>query len=73
MKIEVSNVAQQEIRKTARYIKKKFGEKSRDKFTEEVNHTMRLLAINPLMGPQEQSLDHIPIEYHSIVVAQKTR
>jgi len=73
MKVEVSIFAKQEVRKTARYIRKEFGEKSKNKFMVEYYHTLQLLATNPLIGPVEQSLDHFPIEYHSIVVAQKNK
>ena len=61
------------LRKIARYIKEEFGKKSRDKFMKEYYHTKDLLAINPYIGPIEPSLAHLPIEFHSIVVAKKNK
>lgn len=73
MKVDISSYTKQQVRKVARYIKTEFGEKSRDKFLDEYDHTIDLLAINPYIGPIEQSLAHLPIEYHSIVVANKNK
>ncbi len=73
MKVDISSYTQQQVRKVARYIKTEFGEKSRNKFLDEYDHTIDRLAINPYIGPIEPSLAHLPVEYHSLVVAKKNK
>ena len=68
MKIVTYNSVRKTIRKTARYIQKEFGAKSRLKFIDEVKHTMQLLVTNPELGSVELYLEGAPVRYRSIVV-----
>ena len=73
MIVDISDFALEQINRTADYIWQVFGDKSQEKFMNDIYHTMSLLAINPLMGPIEPSLAHLPIEFHSIVIARKNK
>ena len=73
MKVDINDSVLEQVDNVACYIETEFGEKSRDKFMKEYYHTKDLLAINPYIGPIEPSLAHLPIEFHSIVVAKKNK
>ena len=73
MNVYVTDNAWERIEHIADYIDDNFGEKSRNQFMSDFYHTKDLLAINPYIGPIEQSLAHLPIEFHSIVVAKKNK
>lgn len=68
MRVRWNDQSKKELRKTAHYIKKVFGEKAREDFLQEVRHTNALLANNPHMGPAEPFLSDLPSKYRSIVV-----
>jgi plasmid stabilization system protein ParE len=53
---------------TANYIGKKFGEKAKRDYLQEVKRTNSLLGDNPYMGAQEVYLLDLPSMYRSIVV-----
>ena len=70
MKVVTSDFAGQEILKTAKYIQREFGKRSRDNFLQKVRETKSLLSSNPDLGPEESLLEGRPISYRSIVVAK---
>ena len=56
------------LRKTAAFIRKRFGLQVRQNFRNEVNHVQMLLMDNPYMGSEEPLLADLPIEYRSFVI-----
>lgn len=73
MNVKVTEFVSEQVEMSANYIEMEFGERNRDKFLDDFTHTIHLLGINPYIGPIEPSLVHLPIEYHSIVVAKKNK
>ena len=73
MNVEIADIAWLQVYDIAYYIEAEFGEKSRDKFLDDFDHTIYLLGVNPYIGPKEPALAHRSIEYHSIVVAKKNK
>ena len=69
MKVMMTGFARKQIRKTAKYINKEFGKRSKDKFLLEVQLTKRLLEANPYLGPKEPLLADRPTTYYSIVIS----
>lgn len=70
MKITMTSFAKQQIRETARYIYKQYGQRSKDNFLDSLSDTKRLLETNPYIGPIEPSLSDLPSHYRSIVVGR---
>lgn len=68
MKVIWMPFAQNEVRKTARYINKEFGKDSRDQFVNEVRNVSRLLGDNPNLGKPEPLLSDYEKEYRSYVM-----
>lgn len=68
MKVIWMPFAQNEIRKTARYINKEFGKDSRDQFVNEVRNVSRLLGDNPNLDKPEPLLSDYEKEYRSYVM-----
>ncbi len=69
MRVVISVFAQQQIRKTAKYILEKFGKKSKDTFIQKVKETRKLLETNPYLGPEEPLLANMTNTYHSVVIS----
>ena len=68
MKVIWIPFAQNEVRKTARYINKEFGKESRDQFINEVRNVSRLLGENPNLGKPEPFLIDYTKMYRSYVM-----
>ena len=68
MRVRWNNRSKEQLRKTAAYIRRMFGEKAKEAFLQEVRHTNALLGDNPDMGPAEAFLSDLPSMYRSIVV-----
>ena len=68
MKVIWIPFAQNEVRKTARYINKEFGKESRDQFINEVRSVSRLLGENPYLGKPEPLLADYAKMYRSYVM-----
>ena len=68
MKVIWIPFAQNEVRKTARYINKEFGKESRDQFINEVRIVSRLLGENPNLGKPEPLLADYTKMYRSYVM-----
>ena len=68
MKVIWIPFAQNEVRKTARYINKEFGKESRDQFINEVRNVSRLLGENPNLGKPEPLLIDYTKMYRSYVM-----
>ena len=68
MKVIWIPFAQDEVRKTARYINKEFGKDSRDQFINEVRNVSRLLGENPNLGKPETLLANYSRMYRSYVI-----
>lgn len=68
MKSIVSDQAMDEIRQTAKYIRKEFGRLRRAQFMQEVRQTRRLIERNPNIGPIEPLLEELPRMYRSYVM-----
>ena len=68
MKVIWIPFAQNEVRKTARYINKEFGKESRDQFINEVRSVSRLLGENPNLGKLEPLLADYAKMYRSYVM-----
>ena len=68
MKVIWIPFAQNEVRKTARYINKEFGKESRDQFINEFPSVSRLLGENPNLGKPEPLLADYAKMYRSYVM-----
>lgn len=68
MKVVWIPFAQNEVRKTARYINKEFGKESRYQFINEVRNVSRLLGENPNLGKPEPLLADYTKMYRSYVM-----
>ena len=68
MKVIWIPFAQNEVRKTARYINKEFGKESRDQFISEIRNISRLLGENPNLGKPEPLLADYAKMYRSYVM-----
>ena len=60
--------AKRQLRQTASYILKEFGQKVRSEFMQDVRHANMLLSKNPNMGSAEPLLADRSIMYRSYVV-----
>ena len=73
MRVRWNDQSKKQLRLTAKYIGKVFGDKAREDFLQEVKHTNSLLASNPDMGPIEAFLSDLPSGYRSIVVCHHNK
>ena len=69
MRSILTDLAKRQIRQTARYISREFGQKRRDAFIQEVRRTRFLIESHPNLGPVEPLLAHRTRLYRSIVVS----
>lgn len=68
MKVIWTQLAKQQMRHIARYIRSNFGDAVRKVFTEEISHTNHLLATHPNIGVVEPLLDDCAKTYRSFVI-----
>ena len=67
MTVKWTPTAKKQWRKTAKYSQKKFGDKSRKAFMQEVFQTSVLLGQYPNLGKIEPYLADLPRSYRSVV------
>lgn len=60
--------AQKQLRQTAKYIHREFGQKVRNDFIRDVQHANMLLSDNPYIGSVEQLLADRSLKYRSYVL-----
>ncbi|MBQ3656443.1 MAG: type II toxin-antitoxin system RelE/ParE family toxin [Bacteroidales bacterium] len=70
MKVLWTQFALKEVRKISNYIGRKFGQKAKQDFLQEVQHIDNLLSQMPNMGKVEPLLADLSITYRSIVLAR---
>lgn len=70
MNIIWSPSATEALVKTAAYIRKEFGSKSKKRFLDEIKHTAELLKDYPNLGIVESLLEGTPVLYRTIVVGR---
>ena len=68
MKVIWTELAKQQMRHIAKYIRINFGVTARKNFTEEIRHTNLLLATHPNIGGVEPLLDDCAKTYRSFVI-----
>ncbi|MBR3713653.1 MAG: type II toxin-antitoxin system RelE/ParE family toxin [Bacteroidales bacterium] len=68
MKVIWTELAKQQMRHIAKYIRINFGVTARKNFTEEIRHTNLLLATHPNIGVVEPLLDDCAKTYRSFVI-----
>ena len=68
MRVRWNDKSKTQLRKTANYIGKRFGEQAKSDFLLEVRHTNALIGDNPNLAPIETYLSDLPSQYRSIVV-----
>ena len=68
MKSIITELAKEQIRQIAKYIRKEFGKDRRDEFIKEVRQTRRLIERSPNIGPVESLLVERPVMYRSYVM-----
>ena len=68
MKSIITELAKQQYRQIAMYIRKEFGKDRRDEFMQEIRRTRRLLEGSPNIGPKEPLLAERPVMYRSYVM-----
>ena len=68
MKSIMTDVAKQQIRQIAKYIRKEFGKNRRDEFMQEMRQTRRLIESNPTIGPVEPLFMERAVMYRSYVM-----
>ena len=68
MKSVITELAKDQIRQIAKYIRKKFGKNRRDQFMQEVRQTRRLIEGRPYIGPVEPLLADRAVMYRSYVM-----
>ena len=68
MKSIITDVAKQQIRQIAKYIRKEFGKNRRDEFMQELRQTRRLIESNPTIGPVEPLFTERVVMYRSYVM-----
>ena len=72
MKSIITELAKQQIRQIAKYIRKEFGKDRRDDFMQEVRRTRRLIEGSPNIGSEEPLLVERPVMYKKPVSALLT-
>ena len=68
MKSVITELAKQQIRQIAKYIRKEFGKDRRDEFMKEVQQMRRLIEDSPNIGPIEPLLAERAVMYRSYVM-----
>lgn len=68
MRSILSELAKQEIRQAAQYIRSEFGTNRRKQFMQEIRHARSLIESNPSVGPVEPLLTDLPGAYSSYVM-----
>ena len=68
MKSIITDVAKQQIRQIAKYIRKEFGKTRRDEFMQELRQTRRLIESNPTIGPVDPLFVDCVVMYRSYVM-----
>ena len=68
MKSIITNLAKEQIRQIAKYIRKEFGKDRRDEFMKEVRQTRRLIEGSPNIGPIEPLLADRAVMYRSYMM-----
>ena len=69
MKVVWTEFAAKEVQKTSRYIFRKFGQKAKQEFLQEIKHIGTLLERMPNLGKAELYLENMPVAYRSFVIA----
>ena len=65
MKSVITELAKQQIRQIAKYIRSEFGKERRDEFMKEVRRTRHLIEDSPNIGPVEPLLAERAVMYRS--------
>ena len=68
MKSTMTDLAKQQIRQIAKYIRKEFGKNRRDEFLREVRQTRRITEASPNIGIVEPLLAERAVMYRSYVM-----
>ena len=68
MRSIITELAKEQIRQIAKYIRKEFGKDRRDEFMKEVRQTRRLIEGSPNIGPVEPLLANRAVMYRSYVM-----
>ena len=68
MKSIITELAKEQIRQIAKYIRKEFGKNRRDEFMKEVRQTRRLIEGSPNIGAIEPLLAERAVMYRSYVM-----
>ena len=68
MKSVITELAKDQIRQIAKYIRKEFGKDRRDEFMKEVQQMRRLIEDSPNIGPIEPLLAERAVMYRSYVM-----
>ena len=68
MKSIITNLAKEQIRQIAKYIRKEFGKDRRDEFMKEVRQTRRLIEGSPNIGRIEPLLADRAVMYRSYMM-----
>lgn len=73
MKVRWNDLAKEQLRHTAQYIRKEFGQFARDDFMSIIRRVNNLLGRNPYLGIKEPLLSEIPMEHRSIVATKHNK
>ena len=73
MKVVWMPLANKQLRKIARYIRKEFGGNVKDKFLQDVQDVNDLIGDNPNVGKIEPLLDEYPEKFRSFVVNRRDK
>lgn len=73
MRVRWNELAKEQLRHTAQYIQKEFGQIARDDFMSKIRQADKLLGRNPYMGIKEPLLLNIPTEHRSIVATKHNK
>ena len=68
MRSIITELAKEQIRQIAKYIRKEFGKNRRDQFMQEVRQTRRLIEGRPYIGTVERLLADRAVMYRSYVM-----
>lgn len=68
MRVVVTPKANDSIKRIAKYIKQKFGDRYSSDFVDEIGKTLVLLSSNPYIGPCVDWLEQSQVEYRKLVV-----
>ena len=68
MRAKWTDLAKEQRRQIADYIRREFGLKRKKKFMQEVDHTVRMLMQSPGIGPIEPLFADRPKAYRSVII-----